>query len=135
MADKLIEPEMLTPKQEVFAQNVASGKTQADAYRAAYKSAKMKADTIYSRASELMADRKITGRVAAIRKTLEIKQLWTREMSVRALIGAYEEGAPSVKVSAVKELNLMHGFNAPIQIELDRKVTRITILKAEETVQ
>jgi len=135
MADKLIEPEMLTPKQEVFAQNVASGKTQADAYRAAYKSAKMKADTIYSRASELMADRKITGRVAAIRKTLEIKQLWTREMSVRALIGAYKEGAPSVKVSAVKELNLMHGFNAPIQIELDRKVTRITILKAEETVQ
>lgn len=123
----------LTPKQEAFAQNVASGKTQADAYRAAFSAEKMKPETIWSKASILMADGKVTARIAEIKKTLENKQLWTREMSVKALIGAYKEGAASVKVSAVKELNLMHGYNAPVQIELDHKVSRITILKAEET--
>lgn len=107
----------LTPKQELFAQNVASGKTQADAYRAAYNAGKMKDATIISKASILMADGNIRARVAEIKKTLENKQLWTREMSVRALMGAYKEGSPSVKVSAVKELNLMHGYNAPIKID------------------
>ena len=124
----------LTPKQESFAQNVASGKTQADAYRAAFSAEKMKPETIWSKASILMADGKVTARIAEIKKTLENKQLWTREMSVKALIGAYKEGAASVKVSAVKELNLMHGYNAPVQIELDHKVSRITILKAEDVV-
>ena len=124
----------LTPKQESFAQNVASGKTQADAYRAAFSAEKMKPETIWSKASILMADGKVTARIAEIKKTLENKQLWTREMSVKASIGAYKEGAASVKVSAVKELNLMHGYNAPVRIELDHKVSRITILKAEDVV-
>jgi hypothetical protein len=39
-------------------------------------------------------------------------------MSVKALVQAYKEGNGSVKVSAVKELNAMHGFNAPQKIDL-----------------
>lgn len=109
----------LTPKQEAFCQAIASGKTQADAYRSAFNASKMKPETIYARASELMADSKLTVRVAEIKKSLENKQLWTREMSVKALIQAYKEGAPSVKVSAVKELNLMHGYNAPQQVNVN----------------
>ncbi len=53
----------LTPKQESFAQAVASGKTQADAYRAAFNASKMKAETIQKRASELMARGEVRGRV------------------------------------------------------------------------
>ena len=46
----------LTSKQEKFAQEVASGKTQADAYREAYDAQNMKDATIWKRASELMSD-------------------------------------------------------------------------------
>ena len=109
---------MLTPKQESFAQAIASGMTQADAYRHAYNvSANTKPETIWSKASELMADGKVSGRVQELKEQLSKKALWTREMSVKALMTAYKDGNPSVKVSAVKELNAMHGFNAPTKIE------------------
>lgn len=104
---------MLTAKQEAFASAVASGKTQADAYRLSYNAENMKENTVWSKASVLMADGKVAARVDELRKTLENKQLWTREMSVKALIGAYKEGNPTAKIAAVKELNAMHGFNAP----------------------
>ena len=66
----------LTPKQERFAQEVASGKTQADAYRAAFNCAKSKPNTIHRKASELMGDGKIAARVkelqGAIAKRAEV---------------------------------------------------------------
>ena len=80
---------MLTAKQEAFAAAVASGKTQADAYRLAYNADKQKDATLWSNASRLMADSKVAARVEDLRKQLENKQLWTREMSVKALIGAW----------------------------------------------
>lgn len=43
---------------------------------------------------------------------------WTREKAVKTLMAVIEEGAPAVKISAVKELNLMHGFNAPVVTEI-----------------
>ena len=54
---------ILTPKQEKFAQVVASGMTQADAYRVAYNAGNMKPETIQKRASELMSKGEISGRV------------------------------------------------------------------------
>jgi hypothetical protein len=113
-----IRNKTLTPKQETFCQAVASGKSLSDAYRFAYKSNDMKAATIQNKAHVVAKNGDVTARIAEIKKSLEDKQLWTREKSVEALIAAYKEGAPSVKVSAVKELNLMHGFNAPIQMEI-----------------
>ena len=109
---------MLTAKQEAFAQAIASGKTQADAYRDAYNAEKMKDATVWSKASVLMADGKVSARVDELRKGLEKKELWTREMSVKALISAYKEGNPTAKIAAVKELNAMHGFNAPTKLDV-----------------
>ena len=109
---------MLTAKQEAFAQAIASGKTQADAYRSAYDAETMKDATVWSKASVLMADGKVAARVEELRKGLEKKELWTREMSVKALIGAYKDGNPTAKIAAVKELNAMHGFNAPTQLSV-----------------
>jgi hypothetical protein len=57
----------MTPKQEKFAQCIADGMNQADAYRAAYDAEKMKPESIYSKASELMADGKVANRVKALR--------------------------------------------------------------------
>ena len=57
----------LTAKQEAFAQAVASGKSQADAYRAAYDASRSKPESVHSRASSLMADVKVASRVAELR--------------------------------------------------------------------
>lgn len=53
----------LTPQQEVFAQEVAKGKSLSEAYRAAYKASKMKPETVNDTASKLMANPAITQRV------------------------------------------------------------------------
>ena len=46
----------LTSKQEAFAQAVADGMSQADAYRAAYNTEKFKPEALWVNASKLMAE-------------------------------------------------------------------------------
>jgi hypothetical protein len=111
----------LTPKQEKFAQCVADGMTQADSYRTAYDvDPECKPETIWSRASELMSDRKVSGRVAELKAALSAKALWTREDSVRVLKEAIDMARDMPNAAAItgaiKELNAMHGFNAPQKI-------------------
>jgi len=108
---------MLTAKQENFAQAIADGMSQADAYRSAFNAENMKDNSIHVNASKLMADTKVSLRVEELRERLTAKALWTREKSVRALERVLEEGPHAAQVSAVKELNLMHGFNEPIKID------------------
>lgn len=128
----------LTPKQEKFARCIADGMTQADAYRAAYDASKMKPDTIHKRASELMLDGVVKGRIQELRAKLEEKAIWTREMSVKALVQAYKvaqvQNNASGMSGAIKELNAMHGYNAPKQVELSgglqvQKIERVIVKK------
>ena len=57
----------LTPQQEKFAQAIASGKSQADAYRAAYKvRPSTKAESIHEKASATAAMVKVQSRVRAL---------------------------------------------------------------------
>ena len=68
-----------------------------------------------------MADAKVALRVAELKAKLEEKALWTREDSVRGLrdvAGKDEAKGPEI-VAAIKELNAMHGFNAPTKHELN----------------
>ncbi len=105
---------VLTPKQEMFAQSVASGNSQADAYRSAYECGKLKDKAIYSKASTLMATGKVRGRVNALKAEMAQLCLWTREDSVKALKGVVQspDRAGDI-IASVKELNSMHGYNAP----------------------
>ena len=112
----------LTAKQEAFAQGIADGLGQGDAYRMAYDAEGMKDSTVYSKASILMNDGKIRARVDKLKAMVVEKQLWTREMSVKGLIQAYRI-AQDAKTStgmtaAVKELNVMHGFNEPTKLSI-----------------
>lgn len=109
----------LTAKQEAFCQGIADGLGQADAYRAAYDAQDMKDNTIYPHASKLMKNDKVRIRIAELRESVQEKQLWSREMSVKALVAAYREGSGSVKVAAVKELNAMHGYNEPSKVSIN----------------
>ena len=116
----------LTAKQEAFAQGIADGLGQGDAYRMAYDAEGMKNSTIYSKASIMMSKGNIRARIAELKSQVAEKQLWSREMSVKALVQAYREGSGAVKVSAVKELNAMHGYNEPSKLNISGNIiTRI----------
>lgn len=107
----------LTQKQESFAQNIADGMTQADAYRAAYDCAPTtKPETIQKRACELMADGVISGRVQELRAQLAEKSLWSRADSVNILAEIAQDlgNKAGERVSAIKELNAMHGWNKQV---------------------
>lgn len=109
----------LTAKQEAFCQGIADGLGQADAYRNAYDAEDMKDNTIYPLASKLMKNSKVAARITELKSAVQEKQLWSREMSVKALVQAYREGSGSVKVAAVKELNAMHGYNEPSKVSIN----------------
>ena len=58
----------LTPKQERFCREIVEGKSQADAYRTAYDAENMKPESIWTNASVLMADTKVSSRVAELKQ-------------------------------------------------------------------
>lgn len=122
----------LTPKQEAFAQAIADGLNQSDAYRKVYDvSESTKQETIWKRASELMNNGEVTGRVSELHSAIAKKALWTREMSVKALVKAYkvaeERKNSNGMTGAVKELNAMHGFNEPQQIDLNIRQLPVSV--------
>ena len=113
----------LTPKQELFAQEVASGKTQADAYRSAFNvKPTTKPETTYKRACELMADGNISGRVAELRAAAAERVVWTMADSLDVLStiakGLDEDAKQSDKVNAVKAINAMIGLDAPSKLNV-----------------
>lgn len=80
----------LTPKQEAFCQAVVSGLSQADAYRKAYDARNMKPPTVQKRASELMANGEVKGRVQALRKPVVTKLQYGLEQAMTEAHDAYE---------------------------------------------
>ena len=123
------KPARLTKQQEGFARSVAKGMNQSDAYRANYDVTGLK-ETTTEAASRLMRNSKVAAMVAELKgrmeKKLESKELWTREQAANALRYALSMGKnnnkPAEMVAAIKELNVMHGYNAPSKIELSRVV-------------
>ena len=122
MSDVLVK---LTQKQENFCQAIADGKNASDAYRTAYNtSAGYK--HVNEVSSRMMANDKIRTRVRELKEAIAEKVLWTREDSIRALKDSVDEKG-AVRVSAVKELNAMHGFNAPKKVEHSGTITNINL--------
>ena len=123
------KPNMLTPKQETFAQAIADGMNQSEAYRSAYNvGPRTKPETVHKRASELMADGQVAGRVEVLRQDLADLALWSRTDSVLTLSGiARGNTPPAAKIQAVRELNAMHGYSAPPRLDVTvAKLTPIT---------
>jgi len=113
----------LTAKQEAFAQAVAIGMTQADAYRHAYDAENMGDNPIAVEACRLMADPNVSLMVKSIKEEIACAALWSRLDSVKTLKsiadGLGSESKPNEVVAAVKELNAMHGFNEPSKVNLN----------------
>ena len=119
----------LTAKQELFVSAIVDGMNQSDAYRHAYNTIDMKQATIANNAYKLFNRGDITTTIRARKALVVEKHLWTREDSIKTLKAVVEESERSGdKVSAVKELNAMHGFNAPVKTETTINVSRIELV-------
>jgi hypothetical protein len=99
--------------------------SQADAYRSAYNTTKAKPETVQQAASRLMAGGKVYARVKELRDELANKSLWTREQSIAVLAGVVDaqDSKHSDKIGAVKVLNEMQGFNAPVKLDVAGSVS------------
>jgi len=111
----------LTSKQEAFAQAIVSGKNQADAYRAAFSAEKMKDTTIHVKASELMADGKVTVRVAELRAPVVAKLQYGLEEAML-------EAADSFRVAKAKE----NGGAMVAAVQLRAKLNGLLVEKRED---
>jgi phage terminase small subunit len=107
----------LTPKQEKFAQCVASGMTQAEAYREAYDAQNMKDATIWSRASELMTDGKVTARVAELREPIVKEAQMTLKSHLEDLQKLRNMAVKAEQYSAAITAEIARGKAAGIHIE------------------
>ena len=109
----------LTPKQEKFAREVASGKTQADAYRAAYSAGKMADKTVIEAASRLMADSNISARVEVIRKPITERAQITLESHLADLKSLRNMAAKAEQMSAAIAAEVARG--KAVGLYIDRK--------------
>lgn len=110
----------LTPKQEAFVQAYLTTGNASEAYRQAYDAEGMKPETINRKAKELMDNGKIAARLSTLQEQLAERIMWAREDSVKVLasIAKEEPDAPHpARVSAVKELNAMFGYNEPAKVD------------------
>ena len=115
--------EKLTAKQEAFAQALADGLSQSAAYRRAYDAKRMKDETVTNKASLLAKRDDIGARVDQLRDKLADEAIWSRRDSVEGLKGIADNrtNTGAERVSAIKALNEMHGFNKPQKVEVDHR--------------
>lgn len=113
----------LTPKREKFAQAVASGKNQSDAYRSAFDAAGMKPATINVKASELMADGKVRGRVEELRQPIAEAAQITLESHLRDLLALRDMAAEEKQMSAAIAAEVARGKAAGVVAPEKREVS------------
>lgn len=135
---------MLTPKEEKYCQIRAfeTKTSNVDAYLLAGYSDSKSVDV---RAGELASKLHIRKRILDLRDMAAIEGLWSREYSINVLkeialrskfkrCPETDEIIPPAKdvdkINAVKELNVMNGFNAPIKHEV--QTTNHTPLTLED---
>jgi phage terminase small subunit len=109
----------LTDRQEKFAQLIANGSNKIDAYKGAgYAWENATTSSMHVSANSVFVNPKVKLRIEELKKELSDVCLWRREDSVKALKNVVENpDKKSDVVSAVKELNAMHGYNSPIKID------------------
>lgn len=80
------ENQRLTPKQELFVEEIAKGKSQRQAYYEAYpRSRKWKERHVDSQASVLMKNPKVAKRLEELKKLTEKKVEWTRNRALNTI--------------------------------------------------
>jgi len=112
---------MLTPKQEAYVQNLVSGMSQREAYRAAYPSSlKWKDKSVDNKASALLnKNGEILARYNELKERSANKAVLTRARKKELLrsIAESEEAAVSDRLKAIDLDNKMEGDYAATKVE------------------
>lgn len=104
----------MTPKQEAFCLAYVETGNSSEAYRRAYNAENSKPETIHKRASELLANGEVAGRVSELkashveRHNLTVDDIKTMLIEDRKF--ARELGAPAAAISASMGLAKLYGF-------------------------
>jgi phage terminase small subunit len=108
----------LTPKQEAFAQYIADGLTQTEAYRRAYSS-KAKKTVMPVKGHQVAKHQAVAARIKQLREEAAEMPGLTRATKRRLLAQlAQDRDADSrVRLEAVKIDNMMTGENAAVKVE------------------
>ena len=134
----------MTPKQHQFAREVVLGKSQADAYRSAYDTARMNDNSIRREASRLMDNPNVATTVVELQQKADTavvqERIASREEVLQTLTSYMYSGEPkdSVKLRAAEMMGKHYGLftdrieavvpersAAEIQIELEEKLTSL----------
>lgn len=102
---------MLTPKQELFVQNIIKGMTQADAYRDAYDTKRMSDNAIYREASLLMNNPKVAQRLASLSAKADKKKIMSAQERLEWLTERITDDDVDInaKLKAIDIMNKMDG--------------------------
>jgi phage terminase small subunit len=126
---------MLTPKQEKFVQGIIEGKSQADAYRAAYNTKKMTDKTIREEASRLMSDPNVSAMVKELRNQVKASTIMSAQERMEwltDLIKNTNEGTTD-RLRAIDIINKMTGeYVTKIDADVKNEVTINIELSDEE---
>lgn len=108
----------LSAQQEKFAQSVASGMSQSDAYRTAYKvKLNTKPESVNQSASRLMADVNIASRVEVIRQPVVKAAQMTLESHLNDLKGLRNMATKASQYSAAIAAEVARGKAAGLYVE------------------
>ena len=104
----------LTPKQEAFAQAVAGGRNQSDAYRIAYDAERMAPATVWNNAYVLAKHNEVAARIQQIRDASAAQRIWTRDMLIAELARNLENARRDRKFHAANralwQIARLHGL-------------------------
>ena len=106
----------MTPKQHQFAREVVLGKSQADAYRSAYDTARMNDNSIRREASRLMDNPKVATTVVELQQKADSavvqERIASREEVLQTLTGYMHSGEPkdSVRLRAAEMMGKHYGL-------------------------
>ena len=126
----------LTPKQKKFAQNVAKGMSQVDAYRDAYNSKTDNKNSHRTRAFEVAQHSDVSAMIEDLRRRAEEGVVWTRQMAMTALLDTYhmarDQNHATGATGALKELNAMYGYNEATKINIGGQKDNPIVVAQEE---
>jgi hypothetical protein len=126
----------LTPKQEKFARNVASGMKQVDAYRDAYDTQTTNKNSQRVRAYVESTKSNVADMIADLKARAEQGVVWTREMAMTALLDTYklarDQNHAQGATGALKELNAMYGYNEATKINIGGQKDNPIIVAPDE---
>ena len=114
---------MLTPKQEKFVQGIVDGKTQTDAYKNAYNTAKMSDSSIYQEASRLMNNPQITARIEELRQRIDERLIMSAKKRAEKLTEFINDEDPLTAMKAIDILNKMTGeYVQKVQADVSQEI-------------